>query len=805
MMKQLVVHLTLLLGAFLLAPNFALRWGNKRKLLNEPSQGKVSGENSRGGPRGGSGGSIMGMAHQGGINMMKAHGLKPALSNTTPESYTSNKDALLPVKLSLISNKILKGYIKPSALAQDLSNVASFSVNLAYANAIITNNLVTHSESGGGSNIMLSPLSASGETDFGTNNQVTGVDEADLVKSDGTYVYAAYGDVLVVWNALSGAEIINVTMPAIPAINYSQSGPVDFVTPKGAVANSIICCSFYQPVPVILALLLESERLIVIVDGYGSTKRAALNLTKTVLYDLLATNVRVYDTSALSSSSKLPLIKDFSVNGYYQDARAVGEYIHIVTSSSVNTWEWLYLPLQRWYGNFSDDDNVYKAQAKALAENTLVPAFVEQLMAEINMFGTPTIVGISLWQSILSGMEDYTFSNGVFQAFTQITSFAATDPNLEFSLAGSFMPTSWGYTYSTTDMLIFSAEGWDWLPEQNATGPSTYFLGMKLVGATAVPLAIGSLPGSLLNQYSLDIYEGHLRAATNIPSLWRWPIFEQPNDVLVPVLESVSENQVVILKIPVTAVGGTGLFSEVSRISKLGKVGESFTAVRFFGNLAYAVTFERIDPFYVLSLDPANPRVLGELEITGFSSYLHSINSDNTLILAIGEEGDNNGLVLGLKISLFDTSNPASPTLVQSFTVEQDNSTWSSSSVAWDFKAFRYLPLNASEVGILIIPVQVSAIWPSTEGNFDGFIAYDISRQGITERGVIPHVESNQFYGCYSFARLPERSLVFNGNVTTLKGHSVINTDLDTFKTTWELKLEDGVADGNETTCYYWF
>ena len=229
-----------------------------------------------------------------------------------------------------------------------------------------------------------------------------------------------------------------------------------------------------------------------------------------------------------------------------------------------------------------------------------------------------------------------------------------------------------------------------------------------------LPLAIGSLPGSLLNQYSLDIFEGHLRAATNIPSLWRWPISEQPNDVLVPVLESVSENQVVILKIPVTAVGGTGLFSEVSRISKLGKVGESFTAVRFFGNLAYAVTFERIDPFYVLSLDPANPRVLGELEITGFSSYLHSINSDNTLILAIGEEGDNNGLVLGLKISLFDTSNPASPTLVQSFTVEQDNSTWSSSSVAWDFKAFRYLPLNASEVGILIIPVQVSAIWPST-------------------------------------------------------------------------------------------
>lgn len=447
-------------------------------------------------------------------------------------------DALLPVKLSLISKKILDGYVKPSELAQDLINAATFSVNKVFEDSIQADVVESNGGSRGSVDIMLSSVSASGETDFGTNNQVNGVDEADLVKSDGIYVYAAYGDVLVIWNALSGAQIINVTMPAIPATDYSTSGPVDFATPKDDVTDSIVCCAFYQPVPVIRALLMESKRLIVIVNGYGSTKRVELNLTKTVLYDLLATNVRVYETSALPSSSKLLLIKDFSVNGFYQDARAVGEYIHIVTSSSINIWEWLYQPLQRWYGNFSNDDIVYKAQAKALAEDTLVPSFVEQITAEINMFGTPTLVRISLWQSIFSGMEDYTFSSGVFQAYTQITSFAATDPNLEFSFAGSFMPTSWGYTYSTTDMLIFSAEGWDWLPEKNATGPSTYFLGMKLVGATAVPLAIGSLPGSLLNQYSLDIFEGHLRAATNIPSLWRWPDSTQPNNVCVPVLES---------------------------------------------------------------------------------------------------------------------------------------------------------------------------------------------------------------------------------------------------------------------------
>jgi Beta propeller domain len=191
------------------------------------------------------------------------------------------------------------------------------------------------------------------------------------------------------------------------------------------------------------------------------------------------------------------------------------------------------------------------------------------------------------------------------------------------------------------------------------------------------------------------------------------------------------------------------------------------------------------------------------LEITGFLSYLHFINSDNTLLLAIGEEADVDGRILGLKIALFDATTPEKPELVQTYTVETDKDSWSSSSVSWDFKAFRYLPLAAPEVGILIIPLQVSAAYPATEGNFDGFIAYDISRGGISERGQISHVDSNQFYGCYSDAYLPQRSLVFDGKVTTLKGHSVISTDLDTFVQQWELQLDDGVVV-DQFNCRFW-
>jgi len=738
-----------------------------------------------------------------------------------PKLYQSSMGAF-DVELPLISDKeILQGYKTNEELLGAFEQVARLFVNKGIEDANqqkfidyqidynVTDEVLFPSK-GGSSSITEgapanSPTSAAGQTDFGTNNQEKGVDEADAVKSDGTYVYAAYGETLVVWDAVTGEKITNETMPAIPAIDYGNFTGGDFIgAPGKGIAASSICCGFYyQPKPYIRALQLDSSRLVVIVDGYGQTKRTEAKIESSILYDLLSTNVRVYDTSTLPSM--LTLVTEFDINGVFQDARAIGENVHIVTTTSVNMWDSLYYPLQKWSNSFDPTltDDEYLLAATELATTKLIPEFKAKLAEEVKLLGDPKLVKISLWESVLTGMEDNLFGGQAFQAYTQVTSFAATAPDTK-SLAGSFMPTSWGYTYSTTEMLIFSGEGWDYLPDKDATGPTTYFLGFALDGATATPAAIGSVPGSLLSQYSLSIFEGHLRAATTIPNVWRWPSQSDGNGIVeffAPVLESTAQNQVVILEIPVLVGGEPGVFTEVGRIANLGKEGESFTAFRFFGSIAYAVTFLRTDPFYVLDLDVANPRVLGELEITGFSSYLHSINANNTLLLAIGEEADADGRVLGLKIALFDATTPEMPELVQTFTVETDKATWSSSSVSWDFKAFRYLPLATPEVGILIIPVQVYAAYPETEGNFDGFIAYDISRGGISERGQISHVDSDQFYGCYSNAYLPERSLVFDGKVTTLKGHSVISTDLDTFVKQWELQLDDGVV---VEQCHYW-
>jgi hypothetical protein len=200
-------------------------------------------------------------------------------------------------------------------------------------------------------------------------------------------------------------------------------------------------------------------------------------------------------------------------------------------------------------------------------------------------------------------------------------------------------------------------------------------------------------------------------------------------------------------------------------------------------------------------LDPDGAKILGELQISGFSSYLHSINANDTLLVAVGQEADANGRILGVQITLFDATNASNPIQLQRSVVEQDPSVFSSSSVQWDFKSFRWLSLGDA-VGILIIPLQIIS-FDSTkfDGNFDGFVAYDVSRNGITKRLNISHVDSFEFNGCYYQAYLPQRSFVFNGSVTTLKGHSAVSTNLDTGVKRWTLDMPKPT---NKNNCVFW-
>lgn len=190
------------------------------------------------------------------------------------------------------------------------------------------------------------------------------------------------------------------------------------------------------------------------------------------------------------------------------------------------------------------------------------------------------------------------------------------------------------------------------------------------------------------------------------------------------------------------------------------------------------MTFEETDPFYTIDMtDPANPKKVGELQIPGFSNYLHPMGEDH--LIGVGQYVEE-GRTAGLQISLFDVSDFSNPLRVANF-VERGGD-GSSSEAQYNHQAFRLL-----ENGLLILPVQVNDLnrWrPDTNVTarvFDGFKVYHVDNglePGIVEYFTISH-GLNYYNGCWSpYVYLAARSLVFGGNVWTFKTHTVRVHDL---------------------------
>lgn len=155
--------------------------------------------------------------------------------------------------------------------------------------------------------------------------------------------------------------------------------------------------------------------------------------------------------------------------------------------------------------------------------------------------------------------------------------------------------------------------------------------------------ANGSVPGRILNQFSLDEHAGNLRLATTIGQNF-WGLSAQTE----------STNDVYVLNANLDPLGA---------VLDLGQ-GERIYSARFVGDRGYLVTFKQIDPFFILDLsNPGNPRKTGELKIPGFSSYLHPLAKH--LVLGVGQE---NGKV---KLSLFDVSQADNPIELDKYLLDE--------------------------------------------------------------------------------------------------------------------------------------
>jgi len=242
--------------------------------------------------------------------------------------------------------------------------------------------------------------------------------------------------------------------------------------------------------------------------------------------------------------------------------------------------------------------------------------------------------------------------------------------------------------------------------------------------------ASGEVPGYVLNQFSMDEHDGYFRIATTTGFMAR------------SLEEASSQNHVYALDMDLDIVG---------KLEDLAP-GETIYSARFMGKRCYLVTFRKIDPLFVIDLeDPRNPRVLGQLKITGYSDYLHPYDENH--IIGIGketeaaDEGDF-AWYQGVKISLFDVSDVENPKEIDKYEIG-DRGT--DSPILTDHKAF----LFDRSKNLLVIPVLVAEIDeekypgevpPNTHGDYvwQGAYVFDISLdEGLVLKGGITHLENN--------------------------------------------------------------
>lgn len=357
---------------------------------------------------------------------------------------------------------------------------------------------------------------------------------------------------------------------------------------------------------------------------------------------------------------------------------------------------------------------------------------------------------------------------------------------LSLDLAGDLVPhhatgviADGDTVYASPERLVVATNRWvDWsaLPGRIAAEASErYTTDLHAFDITDPAdtqyLGSGSVRGHVLNQWSMSMHDGVLRVATTEGSpWWGWDQDEPRSESFVT-----------------TFTERAGALVELGQVGGLG-LDERIYAVRFMGEVGYVVTFRETDPLYTVDLsDPAEPRVLGELKILGYSAYLHPI--DDALVLGVGQDADEVGQVEGLQLSLFDISDLADPQRVHQVTLASAHS-----GVEWDHHAFLHWPAT----GITVIPYERWEWDEETDSEEidNGALAYQLDRAaGFTDLGRLTHLptdfadSTDPRYWDIAWRAAIRRSVVIGDTLYTVSDLGVKASDLATLADTGWVSL----------------
>ncbi len=557
-----------------------------------------------------------------------------------------------------------------------------------------------------------------------TNNQVSGVDEADFVKNDNKYMYVASDQKVAIIEA----------WPAATARTLSTFTPT-----KGKPTK----------------LFLGNDKLVVYstVGSAGGTAECTYGYDCVPTGDGSSTHVTVVD---IRDRTRPRIEREYDLSGSFIAARKIGNAIHTVVydgpiEERLNA---LTRPPQVDEGCLDRRDDL---DAKVQTYTDAVDAAAKHI-EELSESGPTLTAGGEPVESTFRA------SNMPGESFLSVVSFGldGDTPKAETLVSKP------GFVYASSSALYVSVPHW-----KNEPGGCWYGgRGNDSQASEVYRFAIGASPsatrfeasgivkGTVLNQFAMDEWGGNLRIAT---TSGRTP--DPRVHSTVTVLEKNGPN-----------LTQRGIVDNIAPT-------EDIRSVRFDGDRGFVVTFKKTDPLFAIDLsNPAAPRITGELKIPGFSTYMHFM--DRTHILAMGLEADDHGDFAyfdGIQLQIFDINDMSRPTLLHKTVI---GTRGSASEALTNHLGFNYFaPKN-----LLALPMTVcEGGGDGRYGDrmtFNGLMVFGVTvQEGFTKKGGIAHpvasrVSCNNWWT--SARSTVKRSVIMDDFVYSIADDAVIVANVAT-------------------------
>jgi len=611
-----------------------------------------------------------------------------------------------------------------------------------------------------------------------TNVQVEGVDEADIIKTDGQYIYAlVYNDLYIIKAnpAEQTQAVAKLPFPDRPQEIYISDDRLIVIGADSQIMKSNVYKKFARQSPYTFVKIFdvskpEDATQIRDLNFEGNYQNSRLIDGRLYLimnnYSQYFANEpvapRLIDGGKILPNRCLENEACFAPDVYYFDA----DY-DSYTLTSINTIDLrkadepvsaqMYL-LNGAQNIYASTKNIYITYTQYLNEID-VRTFVlrDLLLNRLSDADKALLLQIeSLDEKILNQNEKRQKLLAIFQRFLDAqdaTERALLETEIESAMQEKYKE---------------EANNWE----------RSMIYKFSLSDGAPVYRAQGFVPGTILNQFSLDEDEaGRLRIATtrsrNVGNFGE---------------QSESYSNLYVLGSDLKTLGS---------VEKLAP-GERIYSVRFLANRAYLVTFKQVDPLFVVDLStPNNPRLLGELKIPGFSTYLHPYDENTLIGLGRDVQTDVYGNVRngGIKLSLFDVTNPASP---QELDVYIAGSAGSESVAMYNHKAF----LFSKEKDLLVIPASLTNTNNSYRPYFSGALVFSLANKQFNLRAEIDHSDNGRYqkydnwcgYACYDNS--VQRSLYIQNALFTFSNKYLKVNDLGDLNVLQSVKLlEDTEKD----------